>query len=627
MHQAIVAQAAAHRDVLDRHQLRFIRSSSAAMPARVLAELERIFGVPLIEAYGMTEGAHQLASNPLPPRPRKAGSVGVAAGPEIAVMAGESLAPAGVVGEIVVRGRNVTGGYRDNPAANAAAFTHGWFRTGDQGYLDPDGYVFITGRIKEIINRGGQKIAPLEVEEVLLDHPAVAQAAVFPMAHASLGEAVAAAVVFRPGTTATESEIQEFVLGRLAEYKVPSRVVGVSALPKGPTGKLQRTTMAAQLAAELQSDHVAPGTRAERELAALWADVLGVERVGIHDNFFSLGGDSLRAGQLFARIARVFGTKLPPATLLRAATVEQLARLLHEPAMAHSSLVLVQAGGPKPPFYYVHGPGGDVLHLRKLAILLGRDQPCYGLQARGLYGTEPPHRRIEDMAAHYVAEIRAHQPRGPYFIGGFCFGGQIAYEMARQLHAQGEEVALVAMIDSYVRRSSDSSRAPVPRSHAVRRAARRLRFHAATLRRLDRAARWRYLATRVTNARTKLHIGLWRALDRVFARTGLPRPTTLELRDLTLIHYEAGRSYAPPPYAGAVALFVTQESSEPATNDPRLAWKKLAAGGARVYTIAGTHDTILEDAQLRQLAQHLKQALEDAQARAAVRQSTGNPES
>jgi aspartate racemase len=265
----------------------------------------------------------------------------------------------------------------------------------------------------------------------------------------------------------------------------------------------------------------------------------------------------------------------------------------------------------------VHGPGGDVLHLRKLAILLGRDQPCYGLQARGLYGTEPPHRRIEDMAAHYVAEIRAHQPHGPYFVGGFCFGGQIAYEMARQLHAQGEEVALVAMIDSYVRRSSDSSRAPAPRSHAVRRGARRLRFHAATLRRLDRAARWRYLATRVTNARTKLHVGLWRALDRVFVQTGLPRPKRLELRDLTLIHYEAGRSYEPRPYAGTVALFVTQESSEPAANDPRLAWTKLATGGARVYTIAGTHDTILEDAQLRQLAQHLRQALEDAQARVA----------
>jgi thioesterase domain-containing protein len=158
-------------------------------------------------------------------------------------------------------------------------------------------------------------------------------------------------------------------------------------------------------------------------------------------------------------------------------------------------------------------------------------------------------------------------------------------------------------------------------------AARRLRFHAATLRRLDGAARWRYLATRLANARTKLHIGLWRALDGVITRTGLPRPKTLELRDLTLIHYEAGRSYAPPPYAGAVALFVTQESSELADSDPRLAWKKLAAGGACVYTIAGSHDTILDDAQLRQLAQHLKHALEDAQARVAEHQAIATSES
>ncbi|MCC6249430.1 MAG: AMP-binding protein [Rubrivivax sp.] len=248
MHQAIVARAAKNAEVIRRHPLRFVRSSSSSMPPQVIAELEAAFSAPLIESYGMTEAAHQMASNPLPPAPRKPGSVGVAAGPEVAVMDdGGRLLPAGEVGEIVIRGPNVTAGYENNAKANAEAFTNGWFRTGDQGVLDDEGYLRLTGRLKEIINRGGEKISPREVDELLMDHAAVAQVVCFAMPHAKLGEEVAAVVVLREGAAADERELQAFVAARAADFKVPKKILFMDELPKGATGKLQRIGLAARL--------------------------------------------------------------------------------------------------------------------------------------------------------------------------------------------------------------------------------------------------------------------------------------------------------------------------------------------------------------------------------------------
>jgi len=248
MHQAILSRAARNKQMIERARLRLIRSSSASLPPQVMAELEATFGAPVIEAYGMTEAAHQMASNPLPPRPRKPGSVGVPAGPDIAIMdeAG-SLLPAGTVGEIVSRGVNVTNGYKNNEQANGAAFTNGWFRTGDQGVVDEDGYFRLTGRLKEIINRGGEKISPREVDEVLLDHPAIAQVVTFAVPHAKLGEDVAAAVVLAEGADADERSIREFAAQRLAAMKVPRTILIVDEIPKGATGKLQRIGLAAKL--------------------------------------------------------------------------------------------------------------------------------------------------------------------------------------------------------------------------------------------------------------------------------------------------------------------------------------------------------------------------------------------
>jgi acyl-CoA synthetase (AMP-forming)/AMP-acid ligase II len=248
MHQTILARAAQNKETIAANPLRFLRSSSSSIPPQVIAELEAVFNAPLIESYGMTEASHQMASNPLPPAVRKPGTVGVAAGPEIAIMdESGAILPRGATAEIVIRGPNVTRGYENNPKANGEAFTNGWFRTGDQGTMDADGYLSITGRLKEIINRGGEKISPREVDEVLMDHPAVAQVVTFAIPHDKLGEDVGAVVVLKEGKSATERELRDFVQSKLADFKVPRKILFMDGIPKGATGKLQRIGLAAKL--------------------------------------------------------------------------------------------------------------------------------------------------------------------------------------------------------------------------------------------------------------------------------------------------------------------------------------------------------------------------------------------
>ncbi len=228
--------------------LRFIRSCSAALPPEMMEKMESLFGVPVLEAYGMTEASHQMASNPTPPAARKPGSVGPGTGVEIGIMddAG-NLLPQGDRGEVVIQGPNVVSGYENNPEANAKSFTNGWFRTGDQGVLDSEGYLTLTGRIKELINRGGEKIGPREIDEVLLTHPAVAEAVAFGIPHPTWGEEVAAAVVLREPQP--ESAIVAYCKERLADFKVPKKLFVVETIPRTATGKIQRGAVAKALTA------------------------------------------------------------------------------------------------------------------------------------------------------------------------------------------------------------------------------------------------------------------------------------------------------------------------------------------------------------------------------------------
>jgi acyl-CoA synthetase (AMP-forming)/AMP-acid ligase II/acyl carrier protein len=331
IHQAILNVARRNREQMAQSRLRFIRTSSAPLAPRFFMELERTFEAPVIDYYGMTEVASSpIACNPLPPRKRKPGSVGIPVTLDVGIMdEGGSLLSGGETGQVVVRGQGVLSGYDGNPTATQAAFAGEWFKTGDVGFLDEDGYLFLVGRSREIINRGGEKIAPPEVDEVLFEHPAVAEAVTFAAPHPTLGEDVAAAVVLRPQANATAQEIRQFASARLAYFKVPRQVVFVKEIPKGPTGKVKRIGLAEKLgvasSAQAPPDFVAPRTPLERLLAGLWQELLDLDHLGIHDDFFVLGGDSLMAARLLLSIHEKLNVDVEVLRFFDGPTIAKLA--------------------------------------------------------------------------------------------------------------------------------------------------------------------------------------------------------------------------------------------------------------------------------------------------------------
>ncbi len=344
MHQEVLAHAAANRETIARHRLRFIRSSSAPLPPKVMADVERLFNTPVIEAYGMTEASHQIASNPLPPGRRKMGSVGLPAGPEVAILdeSGRPL-PRGEAGEIAIRGANVSDSILTGRGAERA-LVNSWYRTGDIGYLDGDNYLFISGRVKEIINRGGEKISPREIDEVMLEHPAIAQAVACGFPDQRLGEDVIAVLVRRQGASVSEREMRQFASTRLAPFKVPRRVIFVEQIPKGPTGKIQRIGLADRLGIEplgsvppaAAAAFIAPRTKIEATLAEIWSHTLGVDRVGIHDNFFELGGDSMASAEIVTRVEHQLGVKINARELVFG-TLQQVATACEEQIQLNGS--------------------------------------------------------------------------------------------------------------------------------------------------------------------------------------------------------------------------------------------------------------------------------------------------
>lgn len=334
IHQALLSAASRHKHGIQRHSLRLIRSASSSLPSDVVSRLEALFGVPVIDTYGMTEAASQIAANPL--ERRKPGSVGRSAGAEIAIMdeGGRGL-PTGERGEITLRGPTITRGYDDNAAANEAAFRDGWFRTGDLGYLDREGYLFIVGRIKDVINRGGQKVAPGDVEEALLSHPDVVEAVAFPISHRRLGEDVAAAVVLRPSSKVTAHKLRAFVGERLARFKVPGLIRFVAEIPKGPSGKIKRGELAAAVSMTPPSASVGhggkmppPRSELERQLAETWAQLLELDQIGIDQDVHALGVDSLTMTQMVSRLREQFGVDFSLKDIFDAPTVATLAARL-----------------------------------------------------------------------------------------------------------------------------------------------------------------------------------------------------------------------------------------------------------------------------------------------------------
>lgn len=334
------ATPALHRAILDAvadrparsHRLRFVRSASSRLPRSLAAELEETFGVPVIEAYGMTEAAHQITSDSLPPHHRGNGSVGTATGGvRVAIVGPDGMRlAAGEQGEVAIRGGGLFHGYENDPT-NGSAFIDGWFRTGDLGRLDNGGYLFLTGRIREMINRGGETIAPREVDETLLEHPDVTDAVAFGIPHPRLGEVVAAAVVLRRGSTISETDLRQFARVRLDPAKVPVKIALVADMPRGATGKPDYAELRKLAAArpELsEADRCAADVAGQ--LAGTWAELLGIGQVGLTDSLSDLGSDSLRCTRMANHIAATFGVRVRMDELLVADTVAEQAVLVND---------------------------------------------------------------------------------------------------------------------------------------------------------------------------------------------------------------------------------------------------------------------------------------------------------
>ena len=330
------------------HTLRLIRSSSAPLAPALAQRLESVFGVPVIEAYGMTEAAHQICSNRLPPVLRLSGSVGFAAGPQVAVVGpNHQQLPAGDVGEVAIRGVNVTAGYLEAADDGWVTSPDGsrWFLTGDEGSLDREGVLRLTGRLKELINRGGEKVIPRQVDEALLEHPAVEQAVCFAVPHPSLGEDVVAAVVLGSPGSASEDELRGHCFARLAPHQVPSRILMVDELPKGPTGKLQRIGLAERLNALLAPLEEPLEGEVEELVGEIFAAVLRVPLPSRASNFFALGGDSLTGQQVISRLNSQMPLDLPATLLFRFPTPKTLAAEL-EQRIDHALAALEEKHGP-----------------------------------------------------------------------------------------------------------------------------------------------------------------------------------------------------------------------------------------------------------------------------------------
>jgi len=347
-----------------------------------------------------------------------------------------------------------------------------------------------------------------------------------------------------------------------------------------------------------------------KELARIWRELLGVSSVGLDDNYFDLGGDSPLAVQLFAQIDKAFKVKLPLATLFEAPTIAELARILRRqkaPRSDWSPLVTIQPAGSRPPFFCVHGAGGHVLIYRDLSLHLGQDQPFYGLQAQGFDGKRPPLTQIEDMAALYVTEIQRAQPRGPYFIGGYCLGGTIAYEMAQQLRAQGEHVALLAMFDTM-----NWYNVPRPSFFGKRYyETQRLLFHAANFVRLDSAGKAKFFWEKVKIFKSRIPVWRGKLLGKFVKDAGLAKSKSLMLGQVWELNDHAAFNYAPQPYPGSVTDFRPIKQYR-MCNKPELKWDRLAQGGQKIVTLPVYPAGMLVEPFVKHLAGALRKCMDSA---------------
>jgi amino acid adenylation domain-containing protein len=533
------------------------------------------------------------------------------------------LVPVGVQGELFLGGEGLARGYLARPALTAERFVPDPFgpagepapgarlyRTGDLVRRLPGGDLEFLGRVDGQVKIRGLRIETGEVEAVLGSHEAVAECAVL-VREGSGGEPVLLACVV-PRRTAggadLAKEMREHLRSRLPDYMVPGSVLFLESMPLSPTGKMDRSALRRLELEEAGGERVEARDVIELELVRLWEEVLGVPRIGVRDNFFALGGHSLLAVRLMARVQERFGRELPLAVLFQEGTIEEMAARLRRDEIegpAASCLVPIQPSGPALPFFCVHPAGGDVLCYAALARHLGPGQPVYGLQSRGLSGDVPPLEQVSEMAALYLEEIRQVQPAGPYRLGGWSLGGVIAFEMARQLRAAGEEVELLAMLDSSPSIAGGVDLAGMPDDVSLLLDI--VAYVANLWNKPDLSASRDELEALAPEARLDFVLDLLREAD--FLPQGVGRDRLHRVLDVYRANGLAVRGYELSSYAGPLTLFKAAEG--PASPDA-FGWSELVAGGVEVETVPGHHLNLLAEPNVRTLAERLRHRLVDA---------------
>ena len=484
----------------------------------------------------------------------------------------------GSEGELYIGGDGLARGYHQRPELTSQKFVPDPFssepgarlyRTGDLARFRSDGNLEFLGRTDHQVKVRGFRVELGEIESVLEQHPGVRQAIVTAPNAASDEKILVAYVVPEPAKTVTAGELRRHLQKQLPDYMTPAAYVQLGSLPLTPNGKVDRGALPLPRPGAFAADenYVAPRNAVERKLVALWEQVLDVHPIGVQTSFFDLGGQSLLAARLFMKISRVFGKDLPLATLFAAPTIEQLAsELAEQKPHRYQTLVPIQPKGSEAPFFCVHGGEGGTLFLHRLAGRLGTKQPFYALQSEGLDGKGVTRRTVEQMASHYLAEIRKIQPRGPYYIGGYCFGGVVAFEMAQQLYRQDERAALLALFSASLRFNRLSpGQSKVPNLKSAHKLQSRLQR---ILKSPIQSLRWRSVWL-VRSLQATAHTALCHA----FLGLGFSIPQSLRTMYVVRRIQKAERFYVPKPYPGKLVLFYGQGLLE---YDSFMGWEGLA---------------------------------------------------
>ncbi len=532
----------------------------------------------------------------------------------------------GEPGEIAIRTPFRSFGYINAPDEGRRRFSKNPFSgneadliylTGDRGRYRPDGSLEFLGRLDNQVKVRGIRVELGEIESVLAQHEAVSEVVVLAREDA-VGEKRLVAYIVPDGTAnPSVSELRAHLKNKLPEYMMPNVFMMLEKFPITPNGKVDRRALPEpeNLRPELDETYEPPQTPIEKSLAEMWADVLGVKRVGVNDNFFELGGHSLLAVRLFVRIRKWAKIDLPLAILFKSPTIRALAEVIDSncvtapisgeaisrsssPIQQWRSLVPIHPKGNRPPLFLIHAVGGNLLYYHRMLPHLGPDQPVYGLQARGVDGLLSPHCSIEEMASYYITEIRSVQSSGPYFLGGASFGGTVIFEIAQQLTQQGEEIAFLALLDSI----GPGARGYQYSRNSLKMRLSRLQGDIMT----DRVPLIEYLSKRIYGYLSNKVRGL-----RVDITSLMKQPIPLELRETYLgrSHYKALRCYLPHPYLGPITLFRGPAGDKWPYNDPELGWKDIARGELNIIIIPARHHEFVESAELGvQFAEKLKEA-------------------